>query len=120
MSARHRLVELEAHIDPENMAKLRLLVTELVANSVRHARGTPIDVTVDVHPDVVRVDVSDGGEGFDPPESADPNPLKSSGWGLFLVRRIATRWGAESATGTVWFELERDPSRPLRKRPRPG
>jgi signal transduction histidine kinase len=120
MSARHRLVDLEAQLDPETMAKLRLLVTELVANSVRHARGTPIDVTVAVHTKLVRVDVSDGGEGFDPPASADPNPLKSSGWGLFLVRRIATRWGAESATGTVWFELERDPTKPLRNRPPRG
>jgi anti-sigma regulatory factor (Ser/Thr protein kinase) len=107
MTARHRLSELESTLDPETMAKLRLLVTELVANSVRHARGTPVDVKVVVIGQIVRVDVSDGGEGFDPPPAADPNPLKSSGWGLFLVRRIASRWGAEAATGTVWFELDR-------------
>jgi anti-sigma regulatory factor (Ser/Thr protein kinase) len=88
------------------MAKLRLLVTELVANSVRHARGTPIDVAVSVDGGTVRAEVSDGGSGFEPPEP-DPNPLKSAGWGLFLVRKIALRWGAEQATGTVWFELER-------------
>jgi anti-sigma regulatory factor (Ser/Thr protein kinase) len=106
MTARHQLVDLERSLAPETMAKLRLLVTELVANSVRHARGTPIVVTVTVHDDVVRAEVSDGGAGFDPP-NADPNPLKTSGWGLFLVRKIAERWGAEPATGTVWFELER-------------
>jgi anti-sigma regulatory factor (Ser/Thr protein kinase) len=92
------------------MARLRLLVTELVANSVRHARGTPIDVRVRLEGDLVRTDVSDGGAGFDPPD-ADPNPLKSAGWGLFLVRKMATRWGSEPATGTVWFELERQASR---------
>ena len=88
------------------MAKLRLLVTELVANSVRHARGTPIDVTVTLDPDTVRAEVSDGGPGFAPPQP-DPDPMKTTGWGLFLVRRIATRWGADAATGTVWFEVER-------------
>jgi two-component sensor histidine kinase len=106
MTARHRLVEIEPALEPETMAKLRLLVTELVANSVRHARGTPIDMTLTVHEASVRVDVSDGGQGFETPQ-LDPNPLKASGWGLFLVRRMASRWGAEPATGTVWFELER-------------
>ena len=105
MTARHSLVELEGTLPPETLARLRLLVTELVANSVRHARGTPIDVTVTLHSDRVRTDVSDGGDGFEPP-NADPNPLKTSGWGLFLVRKIASRWGAEPATGTVWFELD--------------
>ena len=106
MTARHRLVELEPALAPETMAKLRLLVTELVANSVRHARGTPIDVTVTVEDDIVRTEVSDGGDGFELP-TPDPSPLKSSGWGLFLVRKMARRWGAEPATGTVWFEIER-------------
>jgi anti-sigma regulatory factor (Ser/Thr protein kinase) len=119
MTARHRLSELESTLDPETMAKLRLLVTELVANSVRHARGTPVEVTVAVHERSVRADVSDGGQGFDPPPAADPNPLKSSGWGLFLVRRIATRWGADAATGTVWFELDRR-TRRKRREPQKG
>ena len=103
-------MDLEGTLPPETMARLRLLVTELVANSVRHARGTPIDVRVRLDGDLVRADVSDGGPGFDPPD-ADPNPLKSAGWGLFLVRKIAARWGAEPESGTVWFELERETSR---------
>ncbi|MEA2468803.1 MAG: serine/threonine-protein kinase RsbW [Thermoleophilaceae bacterium] len=107
MTARRRLVELEPALAPETMAMLRLLVTELVANSVRHARGTPIDVTVIVTDALVRTEVTDGGEGFEPPPNADPSPMKSSGWGLFLVRKLAARWGAEPKTGTVWFEVER-------------
>ena len=103
-------MELEGTVPPETMAKLRLLVTELVANSVRHARGTPISVTVLLNEEIVRAEVSDGGAGFEPPE-VDPNPLKSVGWGLFLVRKIAVRWGSQPKTGTVWFELERTPSR---------
>ena len=107
MTARHQLVELESDLAPETMAKLRLLVTELVANSVRHARGTPIDVTVTVEDAYVRGEVSDGGEGFDPQAYADEEALKAKGWGLFLVRKMASSWGAEPSTGTVWFEVER-------------
>ena len=103
-------MELESELPPETMARLRLLVTELVANSVRHARGTPIRVTVTIDGGCVRAEVSDGGAGFDPPE-ADPNPLKTAGWGLFLVTKIATRWGSDSPTGTVWFELDRNAAR---------
>jgi anti-sigma regulatory factor (Ser/Thr protein kinase) len=110
MTARHSLVELESDLPPETMARLRLLVTELVANSVRHARGTPISVTVTLDDQRVRTEVSDVGAGFNPPE-ADPNPLKTAGWGLFLVRKIAARWGSDPATGTVWFELERQAPR---------
>lgn len=107
MTARHGLVELEPALAPETMAKLRLLVTELVANSVRHASGTPIDVTVTVAEALVRAEVSDGGAGFDLPTDSDPAPLKATGWGLFLVRKMASSWGADPATGTVWFEVER-------------
>lgn len=114
MTARHGLVDLERALAPEVMAKLRLLVTELVANSVRHARGSPIDVTVTVHERQVRAEVSDSGEGFQPP-TADPNPLKASGWGLFLVRRIASRWGIDADSGTVWFELDLEGARALRR-----
>jgi anti-sigma regulatory factor (Ser/Thr protein kinase) len=106
MIARRRLVALEQWLGPETMAKMRLLVTELVANSVRHARGTPIDVAVTLGDDVVRTDVTDGGAGFDPADP-DPSPMKTSGWGLFLVGKMAERWGADQETGTVWFELER-------------
>jgi signal transduction histidine kinase len=106
MTARHGLAELEHDLEPEMMAKLRLLVTELVANSVRHARGTPIEVTVSLHADLVRTEVSDGGGGFHH-QRPDPSPMKTSGWGLFLVGKMAERWGADQNTGTVWFELER-------------
>jgi signal transduction histidine kinase len=110
MTARHKLVDLERSLPPDTMAKLRLLVTELVANSVRHAGGTPVDVTVTVDEDRVRAEVSDGGSGFTPPRGGRSRP-RTSGWGLFLVRKIATRWGADSRTGTVWFELDRAPTR---------
>ena len=88
---------------------LRLLVTELVTNGVRHGstRG-PVAVAVNVEDDRVRVDVSDYGRGFTPPEAPMPRQDGSGGWGLQLVDRVASSWGVKVNTTTcVWFELLR-------------
>lgn len=87
----------------------RLLVSELVANSVRHARIGPNDtirVTAEVENRRLRVDVIDGGRGGGPPVAGGirPSPGSESGWGLFLVETLASRWG--HGTGRYWFELE--------------
>lgn len=86
---------------------MRLLVTELVTNGVRHGseRG-PVEVAVAVHDDTVRVEVSDSGRGFNPPAAPMPHSDGSGGWGLQLVDRVASTWGVEVDGGTcVWFEL---------------
>jgi anti-sigma regulatory factor (Ser/Thr protein kinase) len=88
---------------------LRLLVTEVVTNGVRHGseRG-PVGVAVAVGDENVRVEVSDCGRGFSPPDAPMPREDGSGGWGLQLVDRVATRWGVEiTDTTCVWFELAR-------------
>jgi hypothetical protein len=52
------------------------------------------------------VDVTDHGDGFAAP--AAPTPGRASGWGLFMVDRLADRWGVDTeGTTRVWFELVR-------------
>jgi anti-sigma regulatory factor (Ser/Thr protein kinase) len=90
----------------------RLLVTELIANAIRHAGLSPGDeirITARWARRVLRVDVFDR----DPSDAATPvsgsiRPLPSSesGWGLYLVERLSTRWGA--TPGRYWFEIEAD------------
>jgi anti-sigma regulatory factor (Ser/Thr protein kinase) len=86
----------------------RLLVSELVGNSMRHARIGPDDtirVTAQVENGRLRVDVIDGGRGG--PQVVGgirPSPGAESGWGLYLVETLATRWG--HSAGRYWFELE--------------
>jgi serine/threonine-protein kinase RsbW len=108
--ARGAVDRLAHRLRPEECEALQLLVSELVTNSVRHARleGREwINVEIDLRPDAVRVTVSDPGPGFDPP-SLTPRPHDTSGWGLFLVERVADRWGVHSDGPTeVWFELRR-------------
>jgi anti-sigma regulatory factor (Ser/Thr protein kinase) len=116
--ARRALDSLEDEVDPALLEDLRLMVTELVTNSVRHAdTDGPADVglSVSVAPDRVRVEVRDRGRGFDrdgarrrAPDGRDGEPeLRAGGWGLYLVDRLASRWGVGREGGTrVWFELD--------------
>jgi anti-sigma regulatory factor (Ser/Thr protein kinase) len=106
--ARRALAKLRADIDPPLMETLRLLVTELVSNSVRHAHSDTVILKVLVGRTAVWTEVTDEGPGFDPDESAGPR-RDSTGWGLFLVERLAHRWGVnqEQDATKVWFELLR-------------
>ena len=96
----------------------QLLTTELVSNSMRHAGLGPDDVivvTVACSDGVLRVAVEDGGRQILPEHvvagSIRPSPTGRSGWGLYLVDKLATRWGTKIG-GRVgfWFELEDEPA----------
>jgi anti-sigma regulatory factor (Ser/Thr protein kinase) len=106
--ARHAVDSLKTVSDPEVLFNLRLLVTELVGNSVRHAgleAGDQITVDFDVDASRVRVVVSDPGPGVTTLVSGQP---QTSGYGLYLVDALADRWGVEPGAGrsSVWFELD--------------
>lgn len=91
-------------------ADLLLLLSELVSNAVIHGRvgaDGRIGVRIDHEPDHVRVEVVDGGAGFDWERRRRERPRREGGFGLALVERIAERWGIEREQGVtrVWFEL---------------
>lgn len=85
----------------------RLLVSELVANAVRHTeREGDIGMHVAMVGDSLRVEVVDPGSGFTPRARTAESPL-GSGWGLHLVDELSDRWGVESSGPTrVWFEID--------------
>jgi anti-sigma regulatory factor (Ser/Thr protein kinase) len=97
-------------IERDLMADVRLLVSELITNSIRHSGiGPPQEVGLDVAVDskTIRVEVRDSGEGFEP-RPRDPNRSTPGGWGLYLVDRLADRWGvARNQITRVWFEIDR-------------
>jgi len=88
----------------------QLLVSELVTNSIRHAgmgQEEKIRVRVSWTGHVLRVDVYDRpaeGQGPKLAGSIRPAPRAESGWGLYLIDRLASRWG--SMPGRFWFEVE--------------
>jgi anti-sigma regulatory factor (Ser/Thr protein kinase) len=107
-TARRALGRLRIDVEPPVLETMRLLVTELIANSVKHAQTLKVDLRVLVGRGSVVVEVDDEGPGFEPRGRAEGQD-ETSGWGLFLVDRMADRWGVsrEGATTRVWFELKR-------------
>jgi anti-sigma regulatory factor (Ser/Thr protein kinase) len=109
-AARRALARLRGDLDPGVMETMRLLVTELVANSVRHAGARTVDLKVIVTSPSVWLEVIDAGPGFDAAEATHrAGQAEESGWGLFLVERLADRWGVSRGERDtrVWFELRR-------------
>jgi anti-sigma regulatory factor (Ser/Thr protein kinase) len=83
-----------------------LLVSELVTNSVQHAAADVIQLDVFASSDTVRVEVRDRGPGHD--AFATPAP-QHGGFGLYLVDKLADRWGVETRGATlIWFEVGMD------------
>lgn len=110
LAARRALGALRRDVEPELLQQLRLLVSELVTNSVRHSGiepGSPVDVQVALFDGGVRMTVTDSGTGFLPrPRESDMAVL--GGWGLVLVDQLADRWGVVNEDGSrVWLEIDR-------------
>jgi anti-sigma regulatory factor (Ser/Thr protein kinase) len=108
--ARRAVEAFAAWLDEDSLERARLLVSELVANSVRHAGMGPLDtleisVTLDAS---LRVEVRDGGRGF--PGAGHPrHDLRggAEGLGFLLLDALASRWGVEHGPPTVvWFETQ--------------
>jgi anti-sigma regulatory factor (Ser/Thr protein kinase) len=109
-AARLALTDLEAHLDPSVAFDVRLLVSELVTNSVQHAQVAAEDsivLQVAISDEIVRVEVRDHGPGFVPPSEPPPDDA-DAGWGLFLVEQLADSWGVAEGGKGVWFEIRRD------------
>jgi anti-sigma regulatory factor (Ser/Thr protein kinase) len=99
---------IEPHLANGTDETLRLLVSEVVTNAVRHGGSDgPVELHMSWNSEI-RVEVQDHGDGFTPrPRVGAPD--EPGGFGLFLVGRLADRWGVETDGGTtVWFVLRRD------------
>ena len=109
--ARRELERLADSVDELTLRNTRLLVSELVTNAVRHVPaddGDEIELVVEQADGHVRVEVADRGPGFEPTPRTDLSTA-SSGWGLHMMAKLASRWGVEVDDGSrVWFELETD------------
>ena len=104
-AARRLLVQ--EGIDPDLDHTVCLLTSELVTNAVLHANMRPDDKIVlaaRLTPEFARIEVRDGGPGFDPDVRNE-----SGGFGLRMLDMLSTRWGVDRAErGTrVWFEVDR-------------
>lgn len=106
-AARQGLAPLQDVLTPDRLDDVRLLVSELVTNSLRHGSldpGDEVELTVDLHAQAkVRVVVRDPGTGF--ALGARPSDgTVTQGLGLYLLSQLADAWSVtvDGAT-TVWF-----------------
>ena len=107
---RHALDRLADVLPPAKLEDVRLVVSELVTNSVLHADLSPDDqiwLSVKASAESVRGRVCDPGPGFRKPSKLGPRPDFSGGWGLPIVDRISDRWGVDrNSYACVWFEID--------------
>ena len=103
LQARTALASLLEVLAGETYADLRLVVNELVANSVEHGPAGPISVSIELLAEGgVRGWVRDGGTGgVEIAEEQQPG----TGLGLLIVDTLAADWGTLSASSDVWFEI---------------
>ena len=102
--ARRALATHGLHADVEHT--VTLLASEIVGNAVRHANLEPdqrIVFFARLSEDFAHVEVADQGEGF------EPESVRSEGYGLRLVAKLASRWGVDCTERgcKVWFEVDR-------------
>ncbi|WP_329129801.1 serine/threonine-protein phosphatase [Streptomyces sp. NBC_01476] len=90
----------------EQAFAMELVVTELVTNAVRHARG-PVTVRL-IQDDALICEVSDGSSTS--PHARRAQPLDEGGRGLYLVGQLVDRWGTRyTGSGkTIWAEKRLD------------
>jgi serine/threonine-protein kinase RsbW len=79
----------------EVLADLKLALTEAASNSVRHAYSGKedagvVEISYELHPHRLVIEVSDEGDGFDPAEAeGPPEELSEGGLGIAIIRAIA-------------------------------
>ena len=95
---------LEATCTDDALETVALLVTELVANAILHARSW-LRLTLEARPAHVRICVEDG-------STAEPSPRHYAtdaltGRGLVLVEQLASSWGVNTTPSgkVVWCEV---------------
>src|SRR3954470_24154786 len=82
-------------LSDELLADLKLALTEAASNSVRHAytsdeKAGVVEISYELLPDRLVIEVTDAGEGFDPAEAKGAaEELSEGGLGIAIIRAIA-------------------------------
>jgi two-component sensor histidine kinase len=101
--------ELSGRLPRQTVDDVALLVTELVANGVKHGGagdGSHLHLMLEGQRHGLHVEVSNPATDGAPAVRA-PDLTGGGGIGLNLVERLATRWGVRRGARTaVWFELD--------------
>ena len=105
--ARRALEATCGDVPPAVVPDARLLVSELITNSVKYGGAGPVRLEISATKERLRAEVIDQGEGFEPKKRSD-DLEEVGGWGLPLVEHLADRWGTFEGSTHVWFEIKLD------------
>ena len=91
-------------LDEETLGDLKLAVTEACSNSVRHGYGNgregTVQISYELQPDRLVVEVVDDGPGFDPERARGRNEeLSEGGLGIAIIRAVADEFEAGERPG---------------------
>ncbi|MEA2410910.1 MAG: serine/threonine-protein kinase RsbW [Thermoleophilaceae bacterium] len=103
--ARRALDDLHGSVDPDVLPDVRLLVSELITNSVKYGGEGPVRLEIQASDKSVRAEIIDQGVGFTP-KVRDSDLDRVGGWGLHLTERLTSRWGTYEGSTHVWFEID--------------
>jgi anti-sigma regulatory factor (Ser/Thr protein kinase) len=105
-AARRALRRWEGHFEPDMFYDLSLCVSELVTNTVHHGESMAEETELVVRrgAQLARAEVRTPRRDV----AVSPSPVATpSGWGMFIVDRVADRWGVDRGEGTaVWCEID--------------
>jgi anti-sigma regulatory factor (Ser/Thr protein kinase) len=106
-TARRAVERLSGTVSDEVIPEVKLLVSELITNSVKYGGEGQITLCLDAKgPHKLRAEVIDQGGGFVPVARTRP-ATEVGGWGLHLVQTLSNRWGVHQGSTHVWFEIDR-------------
>jgi anti-sigma regulatory factor (Ser/Thr protein kinase) len=103
--ARRALDDLHGRLDPKVLPEVRLLVSELITNSVKYGGDGPVRLEVNASDGSLRAEIIDQGVGFTP-VARDDDLDRVGGWGLHLTEQLTSRWGTYEGSTHVWFEID--------------
>jgi len=104
--ARAMVSDLGADVPREVLDRVRLVASEIVTNSYKHAGnpvGAPIRVALSLRGDRLRLEVVDHSL-FDPTPETDREQDEVR-WGLRIVKQVTNDWGRISEGG-IWAEFD--------------
>ena len=90
-------------VSDETLGDLKLAVTEACSNSVRHGyedtKTGVVEVSYQLQPDRLVVEVADEGRGFDPAGLARGETLAEGGLGIAIIRAVTDEFEAGARPG---------------------
>lgn len=97
-------------LDEETLGDLKLAVTEACSNSVRHGYGNgregTVEISYELQPDRLIVEVEDDGPGFDAKRPRDAaGDLVEGGLGIEIIRSVADEFEAGERADGGGFRL---------------